>query len=216
LYVLLRPQWQSWLVRGAYIITAYGAVLTLWFVAMTAGWRSTADALLWPGVVLAALTAVYTAFLFAQAKGRDLWQNPLFSMHLLAHAVLAAGAVWLLVDFVSGGTPQFSATILASAVGFSLLALLLECLTVPPTDDSRRAIHIILAKPMGGWFWGAGVALGHVVPLLLLTTHVGESLRDLHPSAAGWLSALAAVLALVGMGLIEWLWVSVPQRIPLS
>ncbi len=24
LYVLLRPQWQSWLVRGAYIITAYG------------------------------------------------------------------------------------------------------------------------------------------------------------------------------------------------
>ena len=92
LYVLLRPQWQSWLVRGAYIITAYGAVLTVWLAASIFGWQPVADALLWPGVVLATLTAVYTAFLFAQAKGRDLWQNPMFSMHLMAHAVLGAGA----------------------------------------------------------------------------------------------------------------------------
>ena len=28
-------------------------------------------------VLLAALTALYTAFLFGQAKGRDLWQSPL-------------------------------------------------------------------------------------------------------------------------------------------
>ena len=32
----------------------------------------------------------------------------------------------------------------------------------------------------------------------------------------GPLTSLAAVLALLGMGVIEWLWVSVPQRIPLS
>jgi formate-dependent nitrite reductase membrane component NrfD len=174
--------------------------------------------LLWPGVVLAVLTAVYTAFLFAQAKGRDLWQNPLFSMHLLAHAVLGAGATWLLVELVWGlGTvgslpslqplvpsPQPPAITLAIALGFSLIALLAECCTAPPTDDSRRAIHMILGKPMGGWFWGVGVALGHIAPLLLLAT------------GSGGLGALAAVLALAGMGVIEWLWVSVPQRIPLS
>ncbi len=204
LYVLLRPQWQSWLVRGAYIITAYGAVLALWLTATIFGWRKLADLLLWPGVVLAAFTAVYTAFLFAQAKGRDLWQNPMFSMHLLAHTVLGAGATWLLADVVSDRTPQRSATMLGIAVSFSLIALLLECLTVPPTNDSRMAIHMILGKPMGGWFWGAGVVAGHIVPLLLLTY------------ATGWLTAVAAVLALAGMGVIEWLWVSVPQRIPLS
>jgi Fe-S-cluster-containing dehydrogenase component/formate-dependent nitrite reductase membrane component NrfD len=204
LYVLLRPQWQSWLVRGAYIITAYGALLTLWLAATYFGRRSLADLLIWPGVLLAALTAVYTAFLFAQAKGRDLWQNPLFSMHLLAHAVLGGGAAWLLADVVSSREPRWSATILGCAVAFSLLALVLECFTVPPTDDSRRAIHMILGKPMGGWFWGAGVAIGHIVPLLLLAT------------GRGALSALAAILALAGMGVIEWLWVSVPQRIPLS
>jgi hypothetical protein len=94
--------------------------------------------------------------------------------------------------------------LLACALGFSLIALLLECFTVPPTNDARLAIHMILGKPMGGWFWGAGVVAGHIVPLLLLAT------------GTGLLSAFAAVLALIGMGVIEWLWVSVPQRIPLS
>jgi hypothetical protein len=63
---------------------------------------------------------------------------------------------------------------------------------------------MILANPMGGWFWGVGIAIGHIVPLLLLAT------------GSGGLAASAALLALVGMGVIEWLWVSVPQRIPLS
>jgi len=204
LYVLLRPQWQSWLARGAYIITAYGAVLTLWLAALYFNNHRLADVLLWPGMVLATLTAVYTAFLFGQAKGRDLWQNPLFSMHLLAHAVLGAGASWLLIDVVSNRDPYWSSLMLASSVGFSLVALLAECCTVPPTDDARRTIHMILGKPMGGWFWGAGVVLGQVVPLALLAT------------TSAPLRAVAAILALIGMGVIEWLWVSVPQRIPLS
>ena len=85
-----------------------------------------------------------------------------------------------------------------------MIALLGECFTAPPTDDARRAIHMILGKPFGAWFWGIGVVAGHIVPLLLLATGVGG------------LGAIAALLALAGMGVIEWLWVSVPQRIPLS
>ena len=34
------------------------------------------------------LTAVYTAYLFAQAKARDLWQNPLLPPHFVVQAVL--------------------------------------------------------------------------------------------------------------------------------
>ena len=41
------------------------------------------------GLPLAAMTAVYTAYLFAQAKARDLWQNPLLPAHLLVQALLA-------------------------------------------------------------------------------------------------------------------------------
>ena len=50
-----------------------------------------------PGWVVAACaflgigSAGYSAFLFAQAKGRDLWQSPLFFWHLVAQAVTAGG-----------------------------------------------------------------------------------------------------------------------------
>jgi formate-dependent nitrite reductase membrane component NrfD len=41
------------------------------------------------GVPAAVMTGVYTAFLFAQAKARDLWQNPLLPPHLAVQSVLA-------------------------------------------------------------------------------------------------------------------------------
>ncbi len=38
-YVLLRPQWRSWLVKGGYALTLYGGLLTLWVVTMWLGWE---------------------------------------------------------------------------------------------------------------------------------------------------------------------------------
>src|SRR5215218_5517368 len=75
-YVLLRPQWRSWLTKGAYIITGFGGLLVLWVVIKLVGGGRVADvALAWPLVTLAFATAVYTAFLFAQSKGRSFWQS---------------------------------------------------------------------------------------------------------------------------------------------
>ena len=45
---------------------------------------------------MAVLAAIYTAYLFAQAKARDLWQNPLLPAHLLVQAGLAGAAVLLI------------------------------------------------------------------------------------------------------------------------
>jgi Fe-S-cluster-containing dehydrogenase component/formate-dependent nitrite reductase membrane component NrfD len=196
LYVLLRPQWRSWLVRGAYLLTGYGAIVTVLLVAHLAGAGGLTEVLLWPGALLAVGAAVYTAFLFAQAKGRDFWQNPLLSLHLLAHALLAGGAAWSFVDG-SGSAPGFT----AGALLFSLLILLAEILTTPPTADAHQAMHWIIGRPMGRWFWGAGILAGHLLPLALL--------------AAGQ-PVPAALLALAGMFVIERLWVLAPQQVPLS
>jgi len=85
------------LVRGAYFLVGYSISLTLWIALQLIDARSLADLMLWPTAALAIPTAVYTAFLFAQAKGRDFWQSPLLSIHLLVHSLLAGGALWLLL-----------------------------------------------------------------------------------------------------------------------
>jgi Fe-S-cluster-containing dehydrogenase component/formate-dependent nitrite reductase membrane component NrfD len=207
LSVVLRPQWRSWLVRGAYLLTGFGLVVTLWLLAWLArGPQSDlAWALIWPGTLLALGSAVYTAFLFAQAKGRDFWQNPLLCIHLLAHAFLACGALWLIAEVIRGAPVTDTArAFLAGTLVFSLAALLAELWTTPPTADAHQALRWITRRPMGKWFWGAGVAAGHVLPLALLT------------AAAAPASLAAAGLALAGLLVIEWLWVLAPQHVPLS
>ncbi len=205
LYVLLRPQWRSWLVRGAYLLTGFGLVVTLWLLAVLAGMPGVADFLAGPGVILALGSAVYTAFLFAQGKGRDFWQNPLLGIHLLAHAFLAGGAAWLTAEVLGGVEDTFTArAFLSGTLLFSLVALLAEIWTTPPTDDAHRALRWILSGSRGSWFWGAGIALSHLLPLTLLA------------SGSAPVGLTAAVLGLTGLLVIEWLWVLAPQQVPLS
>ena len=96
-YLFTRPQIKSWLVRGAVIISLYALVLLLHFLAgfSTQG-AAVRSALLFFGLPLSVLTAVYTAYLFAQATARDLWQNPLLPSHLFMQALLAGSAALLL------------------------------------------------------------------------------------------------------------------------
>ena len=80
-YLLTRPQPTSWLVKGGYCLMAIAAVVR-GLAARAARGSLGADSA--QRVVLAVLSlpaavmaAGYTAFLFAQAEGRDLWQSPL-------------------------------------------------------------------------------------------------------------------------------------------
>ncbi len=205
LYVLLRPQWKSWLVRGAYFLTAFGAVTTFWTVAVWSGRAGPAWWLSWLATALAVPTAVYTAFLFAQAKGRDFWQSPLLGVHFLIHALLAAGALWVLIAAahpqVSLRPPtQWTITLLA----FSLATVVMELLTIHPTQDAKAALKRIVGRPYGIWFWGVGVGIGHLLPLVLLA------------GSAPLLAPLAALAVLVGLLALEGVWVIAPQQIPLS
>ncbi len=89
--IFRRPQWRSWLVRGGFIIGGYGAALAVHLALALRG----ASPPLWlggAGGVLAVLTAIYTAFLFGQARARDMWQNPLLPVHFLVQALVAGGA----------------------------------------------------------------------------------------------------------------------------
>jgi Ni/Fe-hydrogenase subunit HybB-like protein len=91
--IFTRAQWRSWLVKGAFIIAGYSAVLALHFVASIIGTTSIQRWLMIAGIPLSLLTAVYTAYLFAQAKARDLWQNPLLPPHLVVQALVLGATV---------------------------------------------------------------------------------------------------------------------------
>ncbi|HZV27595.1 MAG TPA: 4Fe-4S dicluster domain-containing protein, partial [Acidothermaceae bacterium] len=96
--IMVRPQWRSWLTRGAFIITGFGTVLAVHVLLSLLG---VGQAQLWLAILgapLAILSAIYTAYLFAQAKARDLWQNPLLPAHLLVQALLAGASVYLLAS----------------------------------------------------------------------------------------------------------------------
>jgi Fe-S-cluster-containing dehydrogenase component/formate-dependent nitrite reductase membrane component NrfD len=207
LSVLLRPQWSSWLVRGAYIITGYGALLGLWLIGGILGMRFLLSFLHWPLIGLAFLTAIYTAFLFAQAKGRDFWQSPSLVLHMLGHAFVAGSALLFLLSFLFPAMTAdrlLLARVLFGSLIFSLGVLAFELTTPHATADASRAGRMITCGVFAPLFWGGVVGAGLLLPLLLLV------------SGSLLLIALAALLSLAGLFLNEHIWVRAPQLIPLS
>ena len=102
-YILTRPNWSSWLARGAFLLTAHAGIATLW-VALATGWAGrTRCVWLAPLAMAAAFGAtVYTGFLFAQGLARDLWQGPHGTIDLIAQAAAEGSAAMLLVALVVG------------------------------------------------------------------------------------------------------------------
>ncbi len=200
-YVLLRPNWRSWLVRGAYVITGLGLLSSLALLALWQGWEPLLTPLLAAAWLLALVGATYTAFLFAQAKGRDFWQSPLSPLRMLNHALIAGTAVMMAVR-----TEESTglAGLLGVLLGANLAILLLEVWTPHNSEDAARAARLMRQGP-DRHFWRAGLWLGSVFPIGLIL---------LQPPAL--MLGLAGVLALAGIFLTEYVWVRTPQRIPLA
>jgi Fe-S-cluster-containing dehydrogenase component/formate-dependent nitrite reductase membrane component NrfD len=204
LNVLLRPQWRSWLVRGAYIITAFGGLTTLWLAALFLG-VPTGDPLRGLLAILGVLAAVYTAFLFAQAKGRDLWQSPLLPLHMLTASAMTGASAALLLALVGGlGVEGAAAAALQAAILIHLALLLIEFTLPHVSHDTHAALAMILRGPLRVPFWSA-VLLGNVVPLALLAAFPGNGLAVLP----------ATVLVLTFALVTEHVWVRAPQLVPL-
>lgn len=207
LYVLLRPQWRSWLTRGSYIISAYGLILTAWWAATFAGFERVLPVLEWAGVVFALLTAVYTAFLFAQAKGRDFWQSPMLGLHMILHAMMAGAAVFAIASAFIRGSTNWVGDLKYVTIGllaFSLVTLAVELGTAHTTDDAKKTLDLITRGRFSLPFWGGMIVVGNILPLLFLL---------LGPAAA---AAPAGALILFGLVFAEHIWVRAPQMIPLS
>lgn len=202
--IFTRPQWKSWLVRGAFIITGYGLVLGLHFAASLLARPELARWIAVAGLPLAAMTAVYTAYLFAQARARDLWQNPLLPPHLLVQALFAGAAALAPVAMIV--EPAAVGPLLRIVAATGLVHLLLvagEATLTHPTAHARLAAREMTAGRFRGWFW-AGAAL--------VAAAVAAS-----ATGGGTVAALvAAGAALAGLFAFEHAWVQAGQAVPLA
>ncbi|WP_458189040.1 4Fe-4S dicluster domain-containing protein [Haladaptatus sp. NG-WS-4] len=206
-WVLLRPNWRSWLVKGAYIITAFGGFLSL----SVLGWLLGVEAIVNPvvlavGAVLAAATAVYTAFLFSQSKGRDLWQSPAMPIHMLTQAFVAgagATAVIGLLGFEELVGPSW--LVLTGALVGHLALVASELFTPHQTEDAEEAAARIVRGRFKTAFWVGGMGVGIALPLAALAL-----------SGSAFVVALSGVLAIAGLFAFEYCWITAPQTISLA
>ena len=210
-YLLTKGNWTSWLVKGAYVLMAFAVVTIIWFFAGLFESETLLGILAIPAAITGLATAGYTAFLFAQCEGRDLWQTPLLLPMLLARAVTAGAATWLIADVVLD-VPS------PDAVRWALIGGVVAVLAISwmetVSHGSRHveiAVHNMVQGEFGSLFWG-GILLGVVVPLILgiIALVVSSS------SAAVALGALAGIFALIGMFLSETAFVRAGQSVPLS
>ncbi len=199
LYVLLRPQWKSWLVRGAYIITVFGGLVSLKlldnYLQLGFDW-------LWiPGIVFAGLGAVYTAFLFNQARARDLWQTPIQSaIHMLVHAFMAGSVVMMII---APETMGWMTNTLLWGIILNIVIMAKEILIPHDTPDTKKAIQLMTKGYYSNMFW-TGIVIGNIFPFIMLIVLTGSMIL------------VAGGLAIIGIFLTEFVRIRVPQMIPLS
>jgi Fe-S-cluster-containing dehydrogenase component/formate-dependent nitrite reductase membrane component NrfD len=221
LLILRRPNWRSWLARGAVVLTAASGLGAGWWglewlgpglvPGLAEALRPWAMGALLPVSVLA---SAYTGFLFGQAEGRDLWQSPLLPLQLVLRAAGLGGAAAAALAIALGAPAALvEATRLAAILGLGgelAVLVLAELPTRPATDAAAAAAHALHWGRHARRFWLGGVGLGLLLPLMWLLLAQGAT------AAAGLAAALAAVCAGAGLYLREAAFVRAAQEVPNS
>jgi formate-dependent nitrite reductase membrane component NrfD/ferredoxin len=216
LRIFLMPQWKSWLVIGGFVLLIYGGLLAAWCGIQLIAFEALEMPLMILGGLFAAMSAIYSAFLFKQARGRVFWHSPLTPLHLLVQAMVAGAAMLMLVAAIEsaisgrrlpGSGWWFLTYELAGALIASAVLIGGELFLPDENVEKTRASRLITRGIFKTMFWGGAVAIGLALPLLIVVIGGAES----WPSAA-----LSSVCALAGVFVWEHIWVQAGQAIPLS
>jgi formate-dependent nitrite reductase membrane component NrfD len=156
------------------------------------------------------MVAGYTAFLFGQAEGRDLWQSPLLFWHLIVQAVMVGSGALAIAALVAG-TPAHEAALVNRAflvaTVLHVLMLMLEYLGRHSSKAAAAAAHMVTHGRYARLFWIAGVALA------VISAAAG---------VPGWNGGATALVAAAGLAVqvsllaYESVFVRAGQDVPLS
>ena len=208
-YVILRPQWKSWLVKGGYAITAFGGLLTLYGVAVWLELTNVLGVLRWITFIAGFVVAIYTAFLFAQAKGRDFWQSPTLSIHMVVHSFMAGASAYGLIQLVTpieASLGAFAVTVMIVGIIINLFTMASELITTHPTADAATTVDMIVKGKYKNLFWVGVILVGNVIPLAWL----------LAGNPSDMAIGISGIMILIGIYITEHIWVEAPQTISLT
>jgi ferredoxin len=197
LTLLTRPNTRSWLVKGAWILIAFSITVSATLALRALGIDAAAEGLRWVSALLGLGVAGYTAFLFAQCEGRDLWQSPILLPHLLFQALMC-GAVVLLP--FSGDPWALFGLFFGSSLWHVLFGLL-EKIKAHPTENARQAAAFL------GTVRFAGLPALYFALAISLVAALGFGFL---------LPPLAFIPALLALLIYEWAFVRAAQLPPLS
>ena len=207
-YLITRGSWESWLVKGAYVLGAFAALCAVWWIGALVDSDRLVEIVAIPTAIFAAGTAGYTAFLFGQCEGRDLWQTPLLLPTLLAQAATAGGAGYTVLDlFMDVPEPTAVRWVLLGGIIAGAALVSME-VTSKGTPHVEAAVHQMVRGDYMSRFW-VGVLVGLFAPACVVIIALAGNTGPALPAAAG-------VAALVGMWFYEDSFVRAGQSVPLS
>jgi formate-dependent nitrite reductase membrane component NrfD len=214
LYILTKPNLNSWLVLGGYILVIYGILSAVWLFQGITG-QAVTPLVVWPTTLFAIASACYSAFLFGQARGRDFWQSPLLFWQLLVQAFTAGAALLMFLgslqlftpfQFLSGQMFYWLGNILVVSLFAGLAMIFAELFVSHASEEALRSADLLIKRALRKQFWILVVALGMIAPIALI----------LWPSPSLIPNMVASALALFGLWMYENLWIKAGQAVPLS
>jgi Fe-S-cluster-containing dehydrogenase component len=209
-FLFTKPNHGSWLVLGGYCLLLFGLATTAWFVAGVLGLHALMTWLSWLVLVPCALVAGYTAFLFGQAEGRDLWQSRWLLPHLLVQALMVGSGAMAVAVVLAGGSTSATALVARSLLVGAVLHLAVTALDLGGRHHSRGAAvaaRIIVRGRYARLFW-----FGSVAPVLVSVVLAALSWNG----GTGWTAALGGVLVQPCLLAYEAVFVRAAQDVPLS
>ena len=209
-YILTKPNPRSWLVWGSVFLGIFAGVAGLTFLGGVFGLAEVVYWLAWPAIPAAVMVAGYTACLFGQAEGRDLWQSPALFWHLLAQAVMTGAGALLIAAAVLSPEPAVSRWLgwaLIAGVLAHLLIVAVEFGGRHQTQNASVAAHSITHGRYARTFWGGSIALAVVAAAFAIPVALGGSL---------WFGVIAGLVVQVALLAHETVFVKAAQDVPLS
>lgn len=173
---------RSWLALGGIFLGLGSAIAGVWLLAglvdalNIADLTTVIDVLAWPGVPAAVMVAGYTAFLFGQAEGRDLWQSPVLFWHLQAQAVMVGAGVLLILSLVltdAESTQRWLAWAVVVGVVAHLLITAVEFGGKHSTRNAQVAAHAITHGRYRQQFWWGSIVLSLIGGGIALSVALG-------------------------------------------